>query len=254
MYYVDTHAHLYSEFYLNIDQIINNAKEKNVLKIINCADSLATSIEILKLQNKYKGTIYPAIGIHPENVNTYKKTDIKQIEELLKTNKVYAIGEIGLDYYHDPTTKIEQQKLFKQLLSLAQSYNLPVIIHSRDANEDAINILKGYKLTGVFHSFSGTIEEARKIINMNFLIGINGISTFKNAKEIREIIRQIPLEKILLETDCPFLTPDPFRKEKNEPKFIPTISKNLAKILEKPEKKVMENTTKNALKLFDLDS
>jgi len=253
MYYIDTHTHVYSEFYDNIDEIVSNAKTNNVLKIINCADNIKSANEILKLQERYKGFVYVAIGIHPEHANEYSETQIQGLEKLIKNNKICDIGEIGLDYHYSIENKKKQKEMFEKQLSLAEKYNLPVIIHARESNKDCIEILSKYKLKGVFHSFHGTIEESQQIINMNFLIGINGMATFKNAEEIREVLKEIPITKIILETDCPFLTPEPFRKYKNEPKYIPNISTFVSDFYNISEEKLLYTTTKNALELFDLE-
>lgn len=253
MYYIDSHAHITSEFYSDIEKIIENSKKENVLKIINCADDINSSYEIIKLQSKYPNIFYGAIGIHPENVSKINDTDVQKLEQLIKTNKVYAIGEIGLDYHYDSYEKENQIKILKKQLFLAKKYNLPVIIHSRDANKDIIEILKKFKLKGVFHSFKGTKMEAYEIIKMGFVIGINGIITFKNAEEERKVLKDIPLDKIILETDSPFLTPNPFRKLKNEPKYISNIGKYVASIYDKTETEVLYTTTKNVIQLFDLN-
>lgn len=253
MYYVDTHAHIYKEYYEDINNIINNAKKQNVLKIINCSVDLFTAEEVINLQNKYKGIIYSAIGIHPEYANSVQEKDLKQIKNLIENNQVYAIGEIGLDYHYDSTNKEKQKELFKYFLNLASINNLPVIIHSREANQDVIELLKQYEVNGVIHSFSGTAKDLKEFLNLGFLIGINGIATFKNAQEQRDVLKGVPLDKILLETDSPYLTPVPFRKFQNESKYIPEIGKKVAEILEESEKKVIKITTQNALNIFDLD-
>ena len=251
--YVDSHAHILNEFYNSLDEVIDNAKKNNVLKIINCAEDIKTSYEVIKLSNTYKGVIYPAIGVHPENVSTFTKEDLMTLEDLITKNKIIAIGEIGLDYYYGKENIEKQKEIFKAQLELAQKYDIPVIIHSRESTKDTIDTLKEYNVKGVIHCFSGSVETANEYIKMGYKLGINGIATFKNSKKIKDVIRKINLENFILETDCPFLTPEPFRKYKNEPKYIPTIAKYLSELLNKELDEIMNITTKNVFSVFDIN-
>ena len=216
---VDTHAHVYKQYYLDINEIINNAKEKDVHKILNCGESLHSSKEVISLYKKYSDIFLCAVGIHPEHANEVNNDSIKKIELLLKKEGVVAIGEIGLEYHYNSDNKLIQKKLFVNQLDLAQKYNLPVIIHSREATEDMLKILKKYKLKGIIHCFSGSYEIAKEYIKMGYLLGIGGVVTFKNSKLI-DTIKRIGPANIVFETDWPFLTPEPFRKYKNEPKYV----------------------------------
>lgn len=248
--FIDSHAHLLNEFYDNVDDVIENAIKNGIKKIINCADNIETSKEVLELAEKYKN-IYPAIGIHPENAKEdINKLDI--LELLIKKNKAIAIGEIGLDYYYGKETKNEQLEVFNKQLKLAEKYNMPVIIHSREATKDTLDTLKKYKVKGIMHCFSGSIETAKEYIKMGYKLGINGIVTFKNSKNIKEVVKTIGIKHFVLETDCPFLTPEPFRKYKNEPKYILEIAKYLSIFLDIDLKQIKKITTKNVTSIFDI--
>ena len=205
--FTDSHCHLYSNYYDNLNETIKNAEKNNITKFINNGCDLNSNTEILKLITKYPN-MYGAIGIHPENVEDYQETDITFLKDNITNPKIIAIGEIGLDYHYTKENKEKQINLFEKQLQLAEKYNLPVIIHSRDATQDTINTLKKYKVTGVIHSFSGSYETAQIYLKMGFSLGINGVITFKNSN-LKEVIKQIPLKNIILETDSPYLTPEP---------------------------------------------
>ena len=220
--FIDTHAHLFSEYFDNLDEVINNSVENNIEYIINNGSNDKTNKEVLELiANPH---IYGALGIHPESADNYTEEDLNFIEKNLDNPKILAIGEIGLDYHYTKDNKDKQIELFERQLKMAQKHNIPVIIHSREATQDTINILKKYHVTGTIHSFSGSIEVANIYINMGFMLGVNGVITFKNAN-LKDVIAQIDLSNILLETDCPFLTPHPYRGERNEPKYVNIIAK-----------------------------
>jgi len=248
--YIDVHCHLDSDYYENIEEIITNAEKNDVNKLIYNGCDLKTNKEVIKLINTYDN-VYGAIGFHPTELENVCEEDYIFLEENIKNNKIVAIGEIGLDYHYDNTDREKQQYHFKRQLELAQKCNLPVIIHSRDSICDTYNILKEYSVRGVLHCFSGSLEMAREFIKMGFFISIGGIVTFKNAKNIIEVIKNIDLEYILLETDSPYLTPEPYRKYRNEPMYIPVIANKIAEIKGIDVVEVREATTDNALRLFD---
>lgn len=248
---VDTHAHIYDETYDNIDEIINNATDNGIYKIINCAESLKTSKEILLLKSKHENVLFCSFGIHPAYASETSKEELMELEELIKNNKPLAVGEIGLDYHYENIDKEKQKKIFIKQLDFAVKYNLPVIIHSRDATEDTINILKKYKLKGIIHCFTGSIETARKYIKLGYVLGIGGVVTFKNSKLI-ETVKQIGIENIVLETDCPYMTPEPFRGQKNEPKNIKNIAEYIAKNLNISLKNLEFITNENIGRIFDI--
>ena len=220
--FTDSHCHLYDEYYDDIDNIIKLSKDNNVTRFINNGCDSSTNKEVIDKISKYEN-MYGAIGIHPEYVDKYKE-DIEFIKDNLNNKKVIAIGEIGLDYYYTKENKKEQIELFETQLKIAEEENIPVIIHSRDATLDTLTILKKYKVSGIIHSFSGSLETAKEYIKMGYLIGVNGVITFKNAN-IKDIIKEIPLEYLVLETDSPYLTPVPFRGKQNNPSHIIDIAK-----------------------------
>ena len=248
---IDTHCHLYSEYYSDIDDIVNLAKKSNVNILINNGCDSKSNKEVIDLLDKYKN-MYGAIGIHPEEVENHSLDDIKFIEDNLNNKKVVAIGEIGLDYHYSKENKEKQIKLFELQLDIANKYKVPVIIHSRDATEDTINILRKYNIKGVIHSFSGSLETAKIYIKMGFLLGINGVVTFKNCN-LKDILVNIGLNNIILETDSPYLTPVPYRGEKNSSKYIPFIAEKIANCKNVSLKQVAEITTSNAKYIFHLD-
>ncbi len=246
---IDTHAHIYSKYYDNIDEILNNANFNNVTKIINCATNFENFKEIIKYSNLYG--FYYTLGIHPEEINEepYEILE-KYIIDNLNNPKFVAIGEIGLDYYHNKDNILEQKKLFEFQLGLAQKYNLPVIIHSREATEDTINILKKYKLKGIIHCFSGSAKTANEYIRLGYKLGIGGLLTFKNCN-LKENINKFGLENIVLETDSPYVTPEPYRGSKNEPSYLLIIAQKLSNVLNLDIKKIEEITTNNCNSIFD---
>lgn len=248
--FTDTHCHIYKEYYENIDEILKNAKENKINRMINNGCDKKSNSEVLELIGKYEN-MYGALGIHPENVEEYIQEDIKLIEKQLNHKKVIAIGEIGLDYHYTKENKEKQKKLLEEQLSLAERYHLPVIIHSREATEDTINILKNYKTKGVIHSFSGSLETAKIYIKMGYLLGINGVITFKNSK-LKDVIREIPLENIVLETDSPYLTPEPFRGKRNEPARILEIAKFISELKEISIEELARITNDNIKRIFDI--
>ncbi len=225
---IDSHCHIYKEYYDDIDKVIKEANDKGVTKFINNGTDNKSNKEVLALINQYDN-MYGALGIHPESVLEYSLSDIKFIEDNLSNPKVIAIGEIGLDYHYSKEEKDEQIKLFELQLSLAEKYHIPVIVHSRDATLDTINTLKKYHVKGVIHSFSGSIETAKEYIKMGFLLGVNGVITFKNAN-LKEVIKNVPLESLLLETDSPYLTPEPYRGTQNNPGHIFDIATFVANL------------------------
>lgn len=243
---IDTHCHIISEDY-NIDEVmIDN------LFIINNGTDKKTNEEVVKLVKEYPN-MYGAIGIHPEYVKSYTASDIKYIEEHINDDKIVAIGEIGLDYHYGKEDKMLQQELFIEQIKLANKYHKTIIIHSRDAIEDTYNILKEHlKTKAVMHCYSSSKEEAIKLKKLGILFGIGGVVTFKNAKVLKEVVSYLDLTDILLETDSPYLTPEPFRGEKNYPKNIEIIASKIAEIKNISKEEVIDITTKNAISQFDL--
>ena len=249
--FTDSHCHLYQEYYDDFNLLKENAWKNDVKKVINNGIDQKTNEEVLKYLEIYD-YMYGAIGIHPECVHEYKPEDLDFIEKHLNDDKVIAIGEIGLDYHYEESSKNEQIELFESLLKLAEKYHKPVVIHSREATSDVINCLKKYKVKGVIHSFSGSLEDAQTYINMGFLLSINGVITFKNSN-IKEVYEKIPLDKILLETDAPYLTPHPNRGKRNEPMYIKDIAMFVAKLKNISLEELSEVTEKNLKNMFFKD-
>lgn len=248
--YIDTHAHIYKEYYDDTNLIFNNSINKRVEKIINCATDFKNFDEIIET-SKVNSGVYFTLGIHPEEIKT---EDYLTLETYIKENfnnpKFLGIGEIGLDYFHNSDNIEEQKKLFIYQLDLAKKYNLPVVIHSREATKDTLDILKEYRLKGIIHCFSGSIEVAKEYVKLGYKLGIGGLVTFKNCN-LKEKIKDIGIENIVLETDSPYVTPEPFRGTKNEPSNIPVIAKKVSEILGLDEEIVEDKTTKNCYEIFD---
>lgn len=248
--FTDTHCHLYQEYYDNFLSIIDKIERSNINKIINNGCDGKSNKEVCSLAEKYD-FIYAAIGIHPENVEFYMEGDLQFIEEHIKDKKVVAIGEIGLDYHYTKENKEEQIELFERQLALAEKHNLPVIVHSRDATMDTIYSLKKYKVRGVIHSFSGSYEIACIYIKMGFLLGINGVITFKNC-HLKEVYDKISLDSIVLETDAPYLTPEPFRGKKNDSTHILEIADFVCNLKNVTLEELSSVTNHNVKRLFDI--
>ena len=243
---IDTHAHIVSEYYDDIDLLVKELIEKNIIGVINNATNYKEALEIIELSKKYNNFLYAAIGIHPENV----EEDINKIENLIKENKIVAIGEIGLDYHWRKDNKEEQKEVFIKQLKLSKKYNLPVIIHTRDSIQDCLDIIKKQNVRGIMHCFSGSYEMAKEFIKYGFKLGIGGVLTFKNSK-LYEVIEKVDLEDIVLETDSPYLSPEPFRGTKNIPSNVLYVAKKIAEIKNISVEKVIEKTTENARNIFD---
>jgi len=248
--FIDVHCHLDSESYDNIDEVISSSLENNVGKLIFNGYNMKSNLEVLNLIKEYD-CVYGAIGFHPNDLDDITDDDYLFLEDNIKNNKIVAIGEIGLDYHYEDTDKENQKKHFIRQLELARKYDMPVIIHSRDSIQDTYDILKRYPVRGVLHCYSGSVEMAREFVKLGMFLSVGGIITFKNAKNIIDVINNIDLAYILLETDSPYLTPEPYRKYKNEPKYIPVIANKIAEIKAISVNEVMDVTTSNARGLFD---
>ncbi|MCQ9625551.1 TatD family hydrolase [Cetobacterium somerae] len=246
---VDTHCHLDNEkFDEDRLEVIERIKE-NLEFCVNIGYDLASSKKSLELAKEYD-FIYAVIGVHPIDIAEYSEEVEKELELLGKNPKVVAIGEIGLDYHWMTEPKEVQQERFKKQLELAEKLNKPVVIHTRDAMEDTVNILKEYpNITGVIHCYPGSLETAKQLVD-RFYLGIGGTLTFKNSKKAVEVVKDIPLDRIVIETDCPYLTPEPFRGKRNEPIYVEYVAKKIAEIKEISVEDVTKITTENAKKLY----
>ena len=246
--FTDSHCHLYHEYYEDLDFIIKESISNKVNRFINDGCDRESNEEVLKLVNIYDN-MYGTLGIHPENVEDYKDEDLNFIEDNLNNPKIVAIGEIGLDYHYGKENKDEQIKLLELQLKMAEEHDMPVVIHSREATLDTLNTLKKYKVKGVIHSFSGSNETAREYLKLGYLLGVNGVITFKNSN-IKEVIREIPLESLILETDSPYLTPEPFRGHQNNPSHIIDIAKFVANLKDVSLEELSNITNKNLENMF----
>ena len=249
--FTDTHAHIFNEYYDNIDEVISNAHKNGIDRIIVDADSIKSCYEVLELADKYD-EVYCCLGIHPEEVDD----DIEELKRIIEDNKdnpkFIAIGEIGLDYYWTKDTKEKQLTLLEEQLKLAEKYNKPVIIHSREATKDTIDALKKYpNVIGDIHCFSGSLETAQIYLKMGFYIGVGGVITFKNAN-IKDVIKEIPLDRLLLETDSPFLAPVPKRGETNEPANVKYVAEFIAELKEIEIEELSKITESNINTLFKI--
>lgn len=246
-YLTDTHFHL--DIDDNIEKIILDAKNNGVYNLIISGCDLKSIQEGLEIISNYN--IYLTIGIHPDNINDFNDNTINYLEKLIKENKkIIGIGEIGLDYYHNKDNKLEQQRIFKMQLDLAKKLNLPVIIHSRDAFLDTYNILKEYELKGIIHCFTLSLECAKLYIDLGYLLGIGGVLTYKNSK-LKDVLKEISLKNIVLETDSPYLSPVPYRGERNSPKNIKVIAEYLSNIKECSLNEIIKITTNNVIDLYN---
>lgn len=248
--FTDTHCHIYKEYYEDIDEVLKRAQDVNIMRVINNGCSSNSNKEVLSLIDKYDN-MYGALGIHPEEIDNFQDSDIYFIEENIKNKKIVAIGEIGLDYHYTKENKEEQIKLFERQLELAEKYDIPVIVHSRDATLDTINSLKKYKVKGVIHSFSGSLETANIYIKMGFLLGVNGVITFKNSN-LKDVIKEIDLSNIILETDSPYLAPVPYRGTPNEPAHISEIALFISELKGVNPQELAKITNQNIRRIFDI--
>lgn len=248
----DTHAHYDDEaFNEDRDTLLRAMAENGVKYIINQGIDVSTSRFAISLAEKYPH-VYAAVGIHPEDVN--KAEDINDIKELAKHKKVVAIGEIGLDYYYDSTNKDVQMEYFKKQLELANTLGLPVIIHDREAHKDTLDTLGSIKINnaGVVHCFSGSVEMAKELLKLGFYLGFDGPITFKNAKTAIEVLEYMPLDRILIETDAPYLTPAPFRGKRNNSMYLVYVINKIAEIKGLEPDEIAKITMNNAKKLFKI--
>ena len=249
---IDTHCHLNKEYYENVETVINDAVSDNVEYLIVSSCSPENWEENINLINKYKN-VYLNISLHPEYGNEEINYDLylEQMKKIIKSNsKIIAIGEIGLDYHYDNTNKDRQKDLFIKQIMLAKEYKLPIVIHTRDATKDTIDILKKFNIKGIIHCFSGSLETAREYINMGFYLGIGGVVTFKNSK-LKDVIKEIGLDYIVLETDSPYLSP--IRGNKNFPKNIKIIAEYIASLLNISVEEVSKKTTLNVKKIYNIE-
>ena len=249
----DTHAHYDDEqFDSDRAELFASFKNKGVELIMNCATNLNSVKSTLALANE-NDFIYAAAGLHPEDILDSEESEIEVIKRVaLEEKKVKAIGEIGLDYYWKEVPREKQLIFFEKQILLAKELDLPVIVHDREAHEDTLNLIKKYAPKGVMHCFSGSAEMAKEVLKTGMYIGIGGALTFKNAKKILKVADEVPIEKILLETDCPYMAPVPFRGKRNDSSLIKYVAERLGEIKGMSEEEVIDICNKNGRNLFEI--
>jgi len=251
----DTHAHYDDDaFDKDRDELLSGMREQNVEYIVNVGASMASSERSLKLAEKYP-FVYAAVGVHPDEVGELDDEKFEKLREWTAHEKVKAVGEIGLDYYWDKEKHELQKHWFMRQMELASECNLPMIVHSREAAKDTLDMViaaKSLNLSGIIHCYSYSVEQAREYLDMGYYIGIGGVLTFKNAKKLKEVAEYAPLSQIVLETDCPYLAPVPFRGKRNDSSKISYVAEELAAIKQIPAEEVLRITNENGRKLYHI--
>lgn len=252
---IDTHSHIYSEdFNDDIDDVLQNAYNNDVKKIILPNIDSGTIKRLIDLSNSYPHICYPLMGLHPTSVSKDYKQELSAVEYWLDKQKFYGIGEIGIDLYWDTTHLKEQQDAFRYQIKLAKSRNFPIVIHVRDSFNEVYSIVKEEQdgtLKGIFHCFSGDENDAQKVIDVGFLLGIGGVLTFKNSN-LSQVLEKIDINNLVLETDAPYLSPEPKRGRRNESSYLVYIAQKVSEIYQIPLKDVADITTANARSLFGI--
>ena len=251
---IDTHAHIFDEaFDSDREEVIKRILENNINKVMIVGFSKSTNLLALSLASQYS-FLYPTVGYHPSEANQIVDVDLLELEKLIKENKVYAIGECGLDYYWVKDNKEAQKWLFKAQIELSIKYDLPLVIHCRDAINDVYEILKEYKekVRFVMHCYSGSKEMAMEFIKLGGYISLGGPVTFKNSKEPKEVAKIVPIDKLLIETDCPYLAPHPYRGKRNEPSYVRLVLSEIASLREMKEKELEKLLDQNSISFFKL--
>lgn len=250
----DTHAHYDDEaFNEDRDAVLSAMPEAQVFKIVNPGCTIASSMQAIELAEQYP-FMYAAVGIHPENCHDFTPSQIDTLRTMAKHPKVVAIGEIGLDYYWEENPPKEfQQEVLRSQMRLADELHLPVIIHDREAHADTLSIVQEFpQVTGVFHCYSGSVEQARILLRMGWMLSFNGAITFKNARKAPEVIAEVPMDRIMIETDSPYLTPVPHRGERNDSRYVHLVAKKIAEIKGITPEEVEQITFDNALRFFSI--
>lgn len=251
----DSHAHYDDEEFDNDrKEVLEELKNEGVIGIMNCSSSYKSIAKTCELINTYD-FIYGAVGIHPENADEFKDEMLDEFKDIIKKNpKVKAIGEIGLDYYWDENPDKEIQKdVFRKHMKLAEELNVPVIIHDRDAHEDTLNIIKEFpNVKGVVHCFSGSVEFAKECLKLGYYIGVTGVVTFKNAKKVVKVVKEVPVERLLVETDCPYMAPEPNRGKRNKSSYIKYVIEKISEIKEINPKEFNLKVNENLQNLFKI--
>lgn len=249
----DTHVHVNArQFYEDRNEVIDRAFQAGVTHMTVVGFDEETIKLAMEITEKYE-TIYAAVGWHPVDAKDFRPEHLTKLEKLSQHPKVVALGEMGLDYYWDTSPKDIQAEVFRQQIQLAKRVDKPIIIHNREATDDVIRILEeenAQEVGGIMHCYSGTIEQIQPCLEMNFYISLAGPVTFKNAKELKEVAKRIPLNRLLVETDAPYLAPHPYRGKRNEPAYVTKVAETIAELREMEYKQLCEETTKNAFNVF----
>ncbi|NLI57374.1 MAG: TatD family hydrolase [Clostridium sp.] len=253
--FFDSHAHYDDKRFDNDrEEIIKDAFDNGVSYILNASSSRQSVAKSIFLANEFEN-VYAAIGIHPHDAKDMDEDFLQELKSHAKNQKVVAVGEIGLDYHYDFSPRDVQKFWFKKQIDLAKDLKLPIIIHDREAHQDILDIVKNEKASdvgGVFHCFSGSVEMAREVLNNNFHISLAGPITFKNAKKAVEVAEYVPIDRLLIETDSPYLTPEPFRGKRNYSAFVKFVAEKIAEIKGMELEEVAQKTTSNAKRLFKI--
>ena len=249
----DSHAHYNDEqFDIDRDSLLASLPEAGIVGIINCGTDVKSSLESLEMAEKYS-FVYAACGYHPESASDFTDDKLLDIEKMLSHKKCVAVGEIGLEYHYDFVPKDVQKYVFEKHLELAVKYDMPVIVHDREAHADTMDLLKKYNPKGVLHCYSGSAEMAKEVLKMGMYIGLGGAVTFKNAVKPVEVAEMIPLDRLLLETDCPYMAPVPMRGKRNNSAYIEFVAEKIADIRGISSQEVLDKTAENTRKLFNID-
>lgn len=248
----DTHSH-YDDDKFDKDRftLLSSLKDKGVCNVVSCGCDVQSSRFNKLLSEKFDG-FYFAAGLHPENLEGASNADLQIIKELLSDEKCVAVGEIGLDYHWMSSPKSVQAEFFNAQIEMAKELDMPVIVHDREAHGDTLDVLRRTAPKGVLHCFSGSKEMAREIINLGMYIGINGVATFKNARKSLEVVKEIPLDRLLLETDCPYLAPEPHRGERNDSSYIPFVAERIGELLGESAQTILDITCENAHRMYNV--
>lgn len=248
----DTHSH-YDDDRFDKDRfsLLSSMKGRGVCGIVSCGCDVKSS-RFNKLLSEKFDDLYFASGLHPENLEGASLDDLELVRELLEDKKCVAVGEIGLDYHWMASPRETQKEFFVSQINLAKELDVPVIVHDREAHGDTLDILRKTAPKGVVHCFSGSKEMAREIVRLGMYIGLNGVATFKNARKSLEVVREIPLDRLLLETDCPYLAPEPHRGERNDSSYIPFIAEKIGGVLGESAQKILDITCENAHRMYGI--
>jgi TatD DNase family protein len=249
---IDTHTHLNDhKFDADLDEVVSRAEAAGVERIVVCGSDMPSSRRAVEIAGRY-ASVYATVGVHPHDAKSFHEGDLRELRELSSTDKVIAIGEIGLDFHYDFSPRPDQIAAFETQLQLAREVRLPVVVHSREAHAETVAVMKAAgAIEGcVFHCFSGDVRDAGEVLEMGFYIGVDGPVTFKSREDVREVVRACPADRLLIETDCPYLAPVPHRGERNEPAFVRYVCEEIARVRGIAPGEVAEMTARNARRLF----